>query len=63
MSTPYFFFYNIINHKETLKNITITRNIHSYKNSYKNTIRGQKLMEQITKLKILKEKKKEKQHY
>ena len=57
-----FFFYNIINHKQILKkycnHITITLQTYYYLGGYKNTMLEQKLLEQITKIRILKEKNK-----
>ena len=57
-----FFFYNIINHKQILtKYYNQQEYTYCYLGSYKNTMLEQKLMEQITKIKVLKEKRKVKQ--
>ena len=56
------FFYNIINHKQILKKYyNHQEHTYCYLESYKNTMLEQKLMEQITEIKILKEKRKIKQ--
>ena len=55
----YFFFYNIINHKHILtKHYNHQEHTYCYLGCYKNTMLEQKLLEQITKIKILKEKRK-----
>ena len=52
----------IINHKQILtKYYNHQEYIYCYLGDYKNTMLEQKLMEQITKIKILMEKRKEKQ--
>ena len=57
-----FFFYSIINHKQILtKYYNHQEHTYCYLGDYKNTMLEQKLMEQITKIKILKEKRKVKQ--
>ena len=57
-----FFFYNIINHKQILtKYYNHQEHTYCYLGDYKNKMLEQKLMEQITKIKILKEKRKVKQ--
>ena len=54
-----FFFYNIINHKHILtKYYNHQEHTYCYLGGYKNTMLEQKLLEQITKIKILKEKRK-----
>ena len=56
------FFYNIINHKQILKKYyNHQEHTYCYLGSCKNTMLEQKLMEQITEIKILKEKRKIKQ--
>ena len=60
--TASFFFFNIINHKQILtKYYNHQEHAYCYLESYKNTMLEQKLIEQITKIKILKEKRKVKQ--
>ena len=55
----YFFFYNIINHKHILtKYYNHQEHTYCYLGGYKNTMLEQKLLKQITKIKILKEKRK-----
>ena len=50
-----FFFYNIINHKQILtKYYNHQEHKYCYLGGYKNTMLEQKLLEQITKIKILK---------
>ena len=57
-----FFFYSIINHKEILtKYYNHQEHTCCYLGYYKNTMLEQKIMEQITKIKIQKEKRKVKQ--
>ena len=57
-----FFFYSIINHKQILtKYYNHQEHTYCYLGDYKNTMLEQKLMEQIIKKKILKEKRKVKQ--
>ena len=54
-----FFFYSIINHKQILtKYYNHQEHTSCYLGDYKNTMLEQKLMEKITKIKILKEKRK-----
>ena len=53
------FFYNIINHKQILtKYYNLQEHTYCYLRGYKNTMLEQKLLKQITKIKILKEKRK-----
>ena len=53
------FFYNIINHKHILtKYYNHQESTYCYLGGYKNTMVEQKLLERITKIKILKEKRK-----
>ena len=57
-----FFFYNIINHKQILiKYYNHQEHTYCYLGNYKNTMLEQKLMVRITKIRILKEKRKIKQ--
>ena len=53
-----FFFYNIINHKHILTNITITKDIHIVTWEAIKIMLEQNLLKQITKIKILKEERK-----
>ena len=58
-SPDHFFFYNIINHKQTLtKYYNHQEHTYCYLGGYKNTMVEQKLLKHITKIKILKEKRK-----
>ena len=53
------FFYNIVNHKQILtKYYNHQEHTYCYLGGYKNTMLEQKLLKQITKIKILKEERK-----
>ena len=57
--TYIYFFYNIINHKQILtKYYNHQEHTYCYLGGYKNTMLEQKLLKQITKIKILKEERK-----